>query len=194
MAPSELIMKLRRLTQAGMMDIKAALDEAGDNEEKAIEILRKHGEKVAFKKQERDTKEGIIGVYLHTTNKTMAAVELLCETDFVGRTDEFKDLAHDLALHVAAMSPHYLTPEQIPSDVVDKEKEIYVAEAEKLNRPPEVTAKIIEGKLNKLYDEVCLMRQKFLKDETKTIDQLIKEYTAKLGEKIVLSNFIRWQI
>lgn len=176
------------------MDIKSALDEAGGDEEKAIAILRTKGEKVAFKKQDRETKEGTIGIYLHTTNKTMAAVELLCETDFVGRTDEFKTLAHDLALHVAAASPHYLTPEQVPEDIVEKERAIYTAEAKKLNRPKEVTEKIIEGKLAKLYDEICLMRQKFLKDETKTIDQLIKEYTAKLGEKIVLNNFIRWQI
>ncbi len=190
----EIIKKLRIQTGAGVMDVKEALDEAGGDEAKALELLRKKGLKVAAKKQDRSAEEGRIDVYIHSNGKIGAMVALACETDFVARNEEFQDLAKSIAMHIAATDPSYLSPEDIPEEVKDKEKEIYAEQMKGENKPPEVLEKIIEGKLKKFYEQVCLLNQKFIKDDDKTIQDLITEATAKLGEKIEVKRFVRFQL
>ncbi len=194
MSTMEIIKKLRIQTGAGVMDVKEALDEAGGDEAKALELLRKKGLKVAAKKQDRSAEEGRIDVYIHSNGKIGAMVALACETDFVARNEEFQDLAKSIAMHIAATDPSYLSPEDIPEEVKDKEKEIYAEQMKGENKPPEVLEKIIEGKLKKFYEQVCLLNQKFIKDDDKTIQDLITEATAKLGEKIEVKRFVRFQL
>jgi len=191
----EEIIKLREQTGAGMLDCKKALDEAGNDYNKAIEILRKKGEAKAVKKiAERTAKEGLVYSYIHSSAKIGAMLELFCETDFVARTDDFKNLAHDLAMQIVAMSPDYLNPEQVPADVLAKEKDIYAEQMKGENKPPEILEKIIMGKLAKFYEEVCLMKQLFIKDDKITIEDLLKQMIAKTGEKIEIGHFTRFQI
>ena len=194
MSTMEIIKKLRMQTGAGVMDVKEALDEAGGDETKALELLRKKGLKVAAKKQDRSAEEGRIDVYIHSNGKIGAMVALACETDFVARNEEFQDLAKSIAMHIAATDPSFLSPEDIPEEVKDKEKEIYAEQMKGENKPPEVLEKIIEGKLKKFYEQVCLLNQKFIKDDDKTIQDLITEATAKLGEKIEVKRFVRFQL
>lgn len=178
-----------------MVDCKKALDEAVGDFDKAVEILRKKGEAKAVKKiAERQTKEGIVFSYIHSNNKAGAMVELFCETDFVARTDDFKNLARDLAMQIVAMSPEYLKPEDVPAAALEKEKEIYREQMKGENKPDAVKEKIIEGKLAKFYSESCLLNQTFIKDESLTIDALIKQLVAKTGEKIEVGKFARFQI
>jgi elongation factor Ts len=189
---NELIKKIRETTGAGVMDIKKALVEANNNEEKAIEILRKHGQKVAAKKSaERIAKEGIIEAYTHSNGKVASLVMLSCETDFVARNSEFKELAHDIAMQVAAMNPQYLSSDKIPSEILEKEKEIISESMKDEKKPEEIKEKIIEGKLQKFYNEICLLDQQFIKDDSKTIKNIIDEKIAKLGEKIEVKKIAR---
>lgn len=188
------ITKLRQQTGAGVLACKKALEEANNDFERAVEILRKKGQTKAAEKMERVAKEGIIGFYLHANNKIGAMVELLCETDFVARTEEFQELAHDIAMQVSAQNPLYLSPENIPESVLAKEKEIYRDQMADEVKPAEIIDKIIEGKLNKYFEEVCLLKQTFIKDETKTVEELIKEKIAKIGEKIEVRRFVRFEI
>ncbi len=192
-ADPKLVSQLRERTGAGIVECKNALDEAGGDLEKAIEVLRKKGEiKAAKKSAERTTKEGLIHAYIHANGKVGAMIELSCETDFVARNEEFQGLAHDLAMQVAATSPLYIRPEDIPADIVAKEKEMYLEEVK--DKPPAVLEKILSGKLDKYYSEVCLLKQPFVKDEDVTIEEMINQKIAKIGEKIEIKKMVRFQI
>lgn len=187
----KLVKKLREETGAGIVDCQRALAKTNCNLEKALILLRKEGQKIAVKKQGRETKQGLIGIYLHANGKIGALVALTCETDFVARTDEFKELAHDLAMQVAATNPLYLTPEDVQSKVIKEEEDIYREQLSNEGKPKAILDKIILGKLSKYFEEVCLLKQKFIKDDKKTIEQLIKEKIAKFGENIQVRDFKR---
>lgn len=187
------ISELRGRTGAGMMDCKKALEESAGDMEKAIEFLRKKGAATAAKRAEREAKEGYVAVYSHG-GRIGAMVEVNCETDFVSRNEDFQTFAKDIAMHVAASAPLYLKREDVPEEVVAKEREI---EAEKLkaeNKPAEVMEKIIEGKLNKFYEAVCLLEQPFVKECDKKISDLVNEKVASIGEKIEIRRFERFEL
>lgn len=189
---TKLIIQLRTLTGAGMQDCAKALEETGGDVEKAADVLRKKGMlKAAGKQAERTTKEGFIGSYVHSNGKVAAMVALACETDFVARNEDFKTLARELAMHITAANPQYLHPESIPSDVVEKEKEFYREELRTSGKPEAMWDKIMEGKLQKFYSGTCLVNQMYIKDDSKTIEDVIKEAIAKIGEKIEIKEFKR---
>ncbi len=189
------VVKLRTMTGAGMLDCKKALDEAGGDLDKAAEILRKKGQaKAAKKSAERETKEGIVHSYIHANSKVGVLIELLCETDFVARNEAFQELAHDLAMQIAATEPLYLKPEDVPQEVVEKEKSMIKDEMADESKPADVLDKIIEGKMAKYYEEICLMNQPFIKDEDRTIADLINDKIASIGEKIEVGRFCRFSI
>ncbi len=188
------VKKLREMTGAGMMDAKQALAEANGDMNLAVEVLRKQGQKIAAKKSTRDVKEGFIGVYLHANGKIAASVELLCETDFVARNEEFQSLAKELAMQVAAMNPLYVYPEDVPDEVIAKEKDIYRAEINNAGKPVTVVEKIIEGKLEKFYSQNCLSKQAYIKDDSISIEKLITDKIAKIGENIKLGKISRLSI
>jgi len=190
----DLITKLRNQTGAGMADCKEALEEADGNIEKAIEILRKKGAKIASKRAEKKAGEGLVYAYIHANNKIGALVELNCETDFVAKNQEFKNLAHDLAMQVAAQNHLYISPEDVPEEVLAKEKDLFNDQLLIEGKPEKMLAKIIEGKVAKWYEEVCLLKQPFIKDEDITVEDLINEKIASLGEKIEVGGFCRKQI
>lgn len=185
---------LRAKTGTGMMDCKKALVEAGGDQKKAIEILKRSGALKAAKKAERETKAGMIESYIHANHKIGVIVEVLAESDFVAKNDEFKELAHDIALHIAAMNPKYISKEDIPAPEVDNEKKALISEIKASGKPAEIIEKIVEGKMEKYFAEVCLLYQPFVKDQTKAIKDLINEKIAKIGEKIVVSRFSRFEI
>lgn len=185
---------LREETGVGMMDAKKALEEAGGDKTKAVEVLRKRGAKVAAAKAERQVKDGYVGSYVHSNGKVAALVALACETDFVSRTEDFQSLAHDLALHVAAMNPKYLSPEMVPAEIVAKEQEIYREQLKAEGKPEAMLEKILPGKLAKFYSDVCLLQQPFVKDDTMTIGQVVETAISKLGENIQIASFSRISI
>jgi len=187
------IKKLRETTGAGMMDAKAALEEAGGDFDKAIAILRKKGLAKAAKKADRTTAVGVIESYVHSS-KIGVLVEVNCETDFVARTDDFKAFTKDLAMHITASNPAYLNPQEIPEDELNKEKDAIKDEVLASGKPAEVVDKIIEGKLDKWYQEVCLSEQSFIKDPDQTIEQLRQALVGKLGENIVIARFVRFEV
>ncbi len=190
---AELVKNLREKTGAGMMECKKALTESNGDFEKAIDILRQKGLASAQKKSGRTASEGLIESYIHM-GKLGSMVEINCETDFVARTDDFKNLAKDIAMHVAAANPIYLSREDVPQEVLEREKEIYRAQV--TNKPPQVVEKIIEGKLEKFYTDFCLLDQIFIKDTEQKlkIKDLVTEKIAKLGENIVIRRFVRFQL
>nr|MBC7245216.1 translation elongation factor Ts [Chloroflexota bacterium] len=190
---SEMIKELRELTGAGVLDCKKALESANGDMARAQEILREKGLTIAAKKAEREAKEGLVESYVHM-GKIGALVELNCETDFVARLPEFKQLAHDLAMQVVATRPRYLKPEDIPPEVVEDEKGRYRALMADQNKPAHVLDKIIENKLQKFYAEVCLLDQPFIKDENRTVRDVISEKIAATGENIVLRRFVRLEL
>jgi len=195
MIDAKLVLELRNRTGAGIVDCKVALEEAGGDMEKAIDVLKKKGAiKAAKKSAERTATEGVIVSYVHHNGKLAALLELACETDFVARNEEFKKLALDLALQVAAMDPQYVSPETIPAEEVEKKRQEFLAEMADDKKPEDIKVKIIEGKLNKWYSDVCLMKQSFIKDDTKIVEQLVTELVAKIGEKIVPTRFVRMQM
>lgn len=187
------IKKLREATGAGMMDAKSALEEAKGDYEKAVTVLRKKGLAKAAKKAERTAGVGIIESYVHG-GKIGVLVEVNCETDFVARTDDFQEFCKDVALHVAASNPSYVSPEDIPENDLNKEKDVIKEEVAASGKPAEHAEKIIEGKLSKWYEEVCLLNQPFVKDPNQTIEQLRQALVAKLGENIVISRFARLEV
>lgn len=191
---AEAVKQLREATGAGMMDAKKALTETNGNMEAAIEHLRKQGQKIAAKKADRSTGEGVVGTYVHSNGKIAAMVKVLCETDFVARTDDFKQLANDLAMQVAAMSPQYTTPDEVPEEIKVKEREIYMEEMKDSGKPEDIIAKIADGKLDKYFSEVCLLKQSFIKDDSKSVEQWLTEMIAKLGENIQVTGFTRVSI
>ncbi len=191
MSDLEAIKKLRDQTGAGMMSAKRALEESDGDFEQAVTILRKAGEASAAKKADRDASEGIIESYIHR-GRIGVIVEINCETDFVARTEDFKQFAHDIAMQVAATTPEYVNPTDVPPVVVAHESEIYRSEL--TNKPAEMVEKIVEGKLDKFYAGVCLVRQPFVKDPDQTIEQLTSALIAKLGENIVIRRFERLEL
>jgi len=188
------VQKLRKQTFAPAIDCKKALEETKGDITKASEILRKKGQLRAEKKQDNNTKAGVIEAYIHANNQFGALVELRCETSFVANNPDFKKLAYDLAMHITALDPQYVSSEEIPKEIIEEKKKEYIEEFKKSNKPPEIIKKIIDGKFEKEFQEVCLNKQIFIKDETKNIDQLIQEAVAKFGENIEISRFIRFKI
>ncbi len=190
----KLITKLRKQTGAGMEICKEALTEADGDMAKAVEVLRKKGSKIADKRAGKEAQEGIICSYIHSNNKVGVLLELNCETDFVAKNEDFKKLAYDLAMQVAAQSPLYVNIDDIPEEVSNKEKEIVKEQLLAEGKNVKMLDKIIEGKLNKWYEEVCLLKQPFIKDEDITIEELINGKIASLGEKVKVGGFCRKQI
>ncbi len=191
---AEMVKKLRDMTGAGMMDCKKALQEADGDFDKAIEILRKKGAAKAAKKAGRATGEGIITSYVHFNGRIGVLLELNCETDFVARTDEFKELAYNLAKQVAAMSPRWVSREDVPQEVIEKEKEIYREQLKNSGKPENVVEKIIEGKLEKFFEENCLLEQDYIFDDKKKVKDIITEAIGKIGENIRVSRFVRMEV
>jgi elongation factor Ts len=192
--PAELVKKLRDATGAGMMECKAALQEANGDIETATTILRKRGLASAAKKTGRTTSEGLIGSYIHLGGKIGVLVELNCESDFVARTDDFQTLLKEIALQVAAANPTYVRREDVPAEILDRERSIYRAQMENSGKPPQVIEKIIEGKLGSFYEQVCLVDQPSIRDPKTTVGQLLKAAIAKLGENIGVARFVRFKV
>ena len=190
----EKIKILREKTGAGMVDIKKALEEADGNEEKAIELLRKKGQDKAMKKADRQANEGVVAAYIHSNNKIGTMVKLLCETDFVAKNEEFQELAKDIAMHISAMDPKFLNPEDVSDDLVSKEKDIWIEQLKKENKPEEIMNKIMQGKEKKFREELSLLSQPFVKDPDKTIGDLIAEKIGKIGENIKVGEFVRYEL
>src|SRR5918997_1152767 len=195
---SAAVKALREKTGAGMMECKKALTEAGGSEEQAIEILRKRGMASASKKAGRVAAEGVVGSYIHMGGKVGVLVEVNCETDFVARTDEFQALVKDIAMHVAASEPRYVARDEVPAEVLDKEREIARAQAKNdpknANKPEQVIDKIVEGRMNKFYEEAVLLDQPFVKDPAKTIQDLLTEKIASIKENITVRRFVRYKM
>ena len=191
---AELVKKLRDQTGAGMMECKAALQEASGDIEAATTILRKRGLAQAAKKSGRTTSEGLIGSYIHLGGKIGVLVELNCESDFVARTDDFQTLLKELALQVAAANPQYVRREEISADVLEKERSIYRAQMEGSGKPPQVIDKIVEGKLGSFYEQMCLVDQPSIRDPKQHVSQLIQAAVAKLGENITVARFVRFKV
>jgi elongation factor Ts len=189
-----LVKDLRERTGAGMMECKKALVEAKGDIAEAEVILRKRGISMAGKKAGRATRQGLIGTYIHAGGQLGVMVEVNCESDFVARTDVFKELVHDLAMHIAAADPRYLRREDVPAEVLDKEKEIARARALAEGKPEKVLEKIVEGRLAKFFEEACLIDQPFVKEATLTIEQLVKTKIAKLGENIGIARYVRFKV
>ena len=185
---------LRERTGAGMMDCKNALVECDGDMEKAVDYLREKGIAKAAKKAGRIAAEGIVDSYIHMGGKVGVLLEVNCETDFVARGDMFKELVHDIALQIAAANPLYLSKEDVPADVLEKEKEILKAQAIEEGKPLNIVEKMVEGRIKTFYNENCLLCQKFVKDPDKTIEQLVVEATATIGEKISIRRFVRYEM
>ena len=188
------VVELRKMTGAGMMDAKKALEECGGDLQKAADELRKKGVAKAAKRADRETSEGRVYAYIHSNNKVGAIVKVTCETDFVARNEDYEAFCHDLAMHIVAADPQYMKREDVPVDVVAKEKELFAEEMKNENKPEDVIEKIVEGKMNKFYSENCLMEQPFIKDEEKTIEQLLQEKIATIGENVQIAEFSKLTI
>ncbi len=184
--------ELRKLSGAGILNCKKALDEAKGNVEEAVKYLRKKGMASAGKKADRETSEGVVASYIHYTGKLGVLVELLCETDFVARTAEFKAFAQEIAIHIAASEPQYVKREDIPTDILNNEKEVYAAQIK--NKPKNIIDKIVDGKLEKYYKGCCLMEQIYYREDKKNIADFVKENIAKFGENIRISRFTTYEI
>ena len=188
------VSELRALTGAGMMDCKKALQDTNGDVQKAVDLLRQKGIARAEKRADRSAKEGAIGSYIHFNGKVAVLVEVNCETDFVARTEDFQALAKDLALHIASAKPLAVSVEEMPKDVVEREKAIFEAQVAESGKPEQVRAKIVEGKLKKFYQEQVLLEQAFVKDDSKTIADLVKAVSGKLGENVVVRRFARFEL
>lgn len=188
------VKKLRDSTGAGMMDCKRALEEAGGDTEKATEYLREKGLAKAAKKASRIANQGLVESYIHSNGKIGVLLEVNCETDFVARNEEFKALCHDIAMQIAASHPQYVSREEVPEDVIEKEKAILRAQAENEGKPEHIIEKMVEGRMDKYYQEICLLEQAFIKDTDKYVHDIIKDSVAKLGEKIEVRRFTRYEL
>jgi len=188
---SKLIQQLREQTGAGILDAKKALEEVGGNYDKAVELLRKRGQKVAAKKADRVATEGLVEAYIHGQGRVGVLVRVNCETDFVARTDKFKELAHQLAMHVAAFDPSYISRTDVPAEVLETEKGIHLEVLKKEGKPADIAEKILVGKLDKYYGEMCLLEQAFVLDDKRTVQDIINEKIAELGENIQVTGFKR---
>jgi elongation factor Ts len=188
------VKELREKTGAPMMDCKQALTEAKGDLDQAVVLLRKRGVSVAAKKATRVTSEGSVASYIHAGGKIGVLVEVNCESDFVARTEDFKELVHDIAMHIAASDPKFIRKEDVTPDAYEREKDIYRTQAASTGKPPQVVEKIVEGKMSKFYEEVCLYEQPFIKDQTISIVQLIAAKIGKLGENISVRRFARFKV
>lgn len=191
---SAMVKELRVKTGAGMMDCKEALTAEKGDFEKAIDFLRKKGMSAATKRSSKAAKDGTVASYIHMGGKIGVMVELNCETDFVAKTDDFQTLARDIAMHVAASNPRYIRSEEIPADALEREKDIYRSQLAEEKKPEKIWEKIMEGKLKKYYEEVCLLNQKFIKNTDVTVETLVNNMIAKTGENIVIRRFSRFQL
>ncbi len=188
------VKELRESTGAGIMDCKQALQEAGGDMEKAVRILREKGLAGAQKKAGRSAADGIIDAYIHLNNRIGVLLEVNCETDFVARNETFRAMVHDVAMHIAASRPLYVSPEEIPEEVLEQEREINRSRALKEGKPQKVVDKIVEGRMKKYYEEVCLLEQPFVKDPEITVGELVQRTIAAVGENIVVRRFARFQV
>ncbi len=191
---SQMVKELRDKTNAGMMDCKKALGETEGDLEKAVDLLRQKGLAVAAKRADRATSEGVVESYIHAGGKLGVMVEVGCETDFVAKTDDFKAFAKDIAMHIAAVSPISVSRNELPEEVVQREKDIYVNQALESGKPEQIVEKIVTGKMEKFIAEICLLEQKYVKDPDLTVQDLLNELIAKMGENISIKQFARFQI
>jgi elongation factor Ts len=190
----EMIKELRSRTGAGMMDCKRALEDTDGNVDKAVDVLRKKGLALAAKKAGRSAKEGMITSYIHHNRRVGVLLELNCETDFVARTDQFEELAKDIAMHIAMANPQYVSKADVPQEVVDHESSIEREKALAEGKPEQIVDRVVEGRISKLYENICLLEQPFIKDNSKTVADLINEAIALLGENIVVGRFARFEV
>lgn len=190
---TEMIKELREATGAGVLDCRKALEQAGGDFKKAVDFLREKGLATAAKRADRQASEGVIELYSHGSGRVGVMLELNCETDFVGRSESFRNLAHELALQIAAGAPRYIRPEDIPAEVLEHERQIAKARAREEGKPEAILEKIAEGRLEKFKDEVCLLRQPYIRDESITVEQLLMQNIAAIGENIVIRRFVRWE-
>ncbi len=191
---ASMVKELRERTNAGMMDCKKALQECGGDMDKAVDWLRQKGLAIAAKRAGRATDEGALQCYIHAGNKIGVLVEVNCETDFVAKTDQFVDFVRDVALHIAATNPVAIRREEVPRDLVEKEKEIYANQAKDSGKPENIIEKIVHGRLEKFFKEVCLMEQPFVKNPDLTIQDMLNELMSKTGENITIRRFVRYQV
>jgi elongation factor Ts len=191
---SQMVKDLRDKTSAGMMDCKKALTETSGDMEKAVDLLRQKGLAVAAKRAGRATSEGVIETYIHAGGKLGVMVELNCETDFVAKTDAFRGFARDLAMHIAAANPVAITREEVPESVISREKEIYIQQALESKKDKNIVEKMITGKMEKFLAEICLLEQKFVKDDERTIQAMLTDMVGKIGENISIKRFVRFQV
>lgn len=189
----EEIKKLRDMSGAGLADSREALEESNGDLDKAFDFLRKKGASKAQSRAHKEAKEGFIGSYIHN-GRIGVMVEVNCETDFVARNEKFQEFARNLAMHIAAANPLYLTSDEVPAEVIKKEEEIYKEELLKEGKPENIIENILKGKMAKYYEQVCLMNQKYVKDDSKTIEELLQELVASIGEKTVIKRFVRFEI
>jgi len=192
--PAKLVKELRELTSAGFSDCRAALVETNGDIARAVDVLRKRGQAAAAKKATREASEGLIGHYIHAGGKIGVIVEINCESDFVARTEAFQTLCHDVAMHIAAVDPRYVRREDVTPEMLEHEKEIYMAQARATGKPEPVIQKIVQGKMEKFYEETCLYEQHYIKDETQTIGEMIAQAIANLGENIAIRRFSRYKV
>jgi elongation factor Ts len=191
---AERVKELRQRTGIGMMECKKALQESNGDIEKAIRILRKKGHARAKDKMSRETSEGLVGSYIHLNGKIGVLVEVNCESDFVARNKEFKDLIKNIAMHIAAASPKYISSEEVPQEELEEERDITREQFKDSKKPPEIIEKIVQGKLSKFYEEVCLLNQQYIKDDKVSIEKLLTSYIAKFGENIRIKRFARFEL
>ena len=191
---AKMVRTLRERTGMGMMDCKKALQEADGDMEKAIELLRKKGAKVAEKRADKDASEGLVKTYVHAGNRIGAMVEINCETDFVANTDDLKQFASDICLQIAASSPKYLAPEDVDQSYLEKEKNFLKQQLQEQGKPEQMLDKIVEGKVDKIYQDICLVKQPFIKDDKLTVEEVVNELMTKLGEKIKIRRFARFEV
>jgi elongation factor Ts len=192
--PAQLVKELRERTGAGFSACREALIEAKGDLEQAINVLRKKGQAAAQKKSQRATREGMVGYYIHAGGKIGVLVEVNCESDFVARTDDFQRLCHDVAMHIAALDPRFLDRNEVTQDILDREREIYRAQAKATGKPEPVVEKIVTGKMEKFYEENCLYEQHFIRDESVTIKELVDQAIAKMGENIAIRRYARFKV
>jgi len=193
-ASASAVKELREISGAGMMDCKRALDEAGNDIKKAMEVLRKTGVAKAQKKAGRSASDGMVFPYIHPGSKLGVLIEVNCETDFVAKTEDFQNMVRDIAMHIAASGPIAVNKDEVPADVLKTEKEIYADQARKSGKPENIIEKMIEGRISKFYQENVLMEQSFVKDPNLTINDVLTEMVAKLGENIIIARFVRFQL
>jgi len=191
---SEKVKQLREMTGAGLLDCKKALESAGGDLERAVRILREKGLALAAKKAGREASEGIVDAYIHPGSRVGVLVEVNCETDFVARTEEFRRFVHEVAMQIAAMNPTYISRDQVPAEALEREKEILRVQAEAEGKPPHVAEKIVQGRLEKFFQQACLLDQPYIRDGQITVGDLLKQLIARVGENVVIRRFARFEL